>query len=308
MIPTLASLADRQHSVITTAQARECGYSPDEIRGLLRGGQWVAVRRGRYAAADTWERLDEHGRLAGRACAVLLGFRTTVAAISHATAAGLLKLPVPGLTRRPIEVTTASGHPRRGKDLVVHAHPLPSSDLVLADGWLMSTSAGRTVADCLRTLPFEDAVVLADAAFHLGLTSPDQVRSAIGNPPRPGARAAERALGAADARAESPGESRARLQIEAAFPGQFEQQVEVAGASGHAYRLDFGHRSLKVAGEYDGKDKYRTRDDLVAEKIREDDLRAIGWQFFRLVGEDLAVAGRVRSVVGRAIGLALRAA
>lgn len=307
MIPTLVSLAERQNSVVTTAQARECGYSTDEIRGLVRGGTWVALRRGRYVAAEVWQALDGHGRLAARSAAVLLGFRTTVAAVSHATAAGLMELPVTGLSRRPIEVTTASGNPRRVAGLVVHAHQLPASDLAMAGGWLLSTSPARTIADCLRTAPFEDAVALADAALHRGITEIEAIRRALGSPSRPGSRAAERVLRSVDGRAESPGESRARLQIEAAFPGQFDQQVVVRGASGRAYRLDFAHRALKVAGEYDGKGKYDTREDLIAEKVREDDLRATGWQFFRLVAEDLAVPGRVRSVVGRAMGLALRA-
>ena len=307
MIPTLASLAERQNSVVTTAQARECGYSPDEIRGLVRSGAWVALRRGRYVDAEAWQQLDQHGRLAARAAAVLLGFRTTVAAVSHVTAAGLWELPVRGVSRRPIEVTTASGNPRRMTGLVVHAHQLPVADLTMVGGWLLSTSPARTVADCLRTVPFEDAVALADAALHRGITDVEAIRRALGNPSRPGSRAAERVLRSVDGRAESPGESRARLQIEAAFPGQFDQQVVVSGASGRMYRLDFAHRTLKVAGEYDGKDKYGNRDDVVAEKVREDDLRAVGWQFFRLVAEDLAVPGRVRSVVGRAMGLALRA-
>lgn len=307
MIPALASLAQRQSSVFTTAQARECGYSPDEIRGRVRGGAWVAVRRGRYVATETWEGLDEHGRLAARSAAVLLGFRTTVAAVSHITAAGLWRLPVRGMSRRAVEVTTASGNPRRVPGLVVHAHQLPASDLAMVGGWLLTTSPARTVADCLRTLPFEDAVALGDAALHQGLADVEAIRRTLGSPPRPGSRAAERVLRSVDGRAESPGESRARLQIEAAFPGQFDQQVVVRGASGRPYRLDFAHRTLRVAGEYDGGEKYGTRDDLMAEKSREDDLRAVGWQFFRLVAEDLAVPGRVPAVVNRAMSLALRA-
>jgi hypothetical protein len=107
-------------------------------------------------------------------------------------------------------------------------------------------------------------------------------------------------------RSESLGESRARLQIEASFPGQFDQQVLKRGASGRLHRLDFAHRTLKVAGEYDGGEKYDARDDLMAEKAGEDDLRAMGWHFFRLVAQDVAVPGRVPAVVNRALSLAQR--
>lgn len=303
----LQSLAHQQFQVVTTAQAHECGYSVEEVRHALRSRSWMALRRGRYVQRSVWEGLDDLQQLEARASAVILGFRTSVVAVSHRTAAGIHGLPGGG-TKRAIEVTTASGRPRRAQGLVVHAHRLRTEDLTTHGGWLLVTSPARTVADCLRTLPYEDAVVMVDSGLQQGLVTIDSVVAALGDPPRPGARAAQRALAAANSGAESPGETRTRLLLDEAFPGRFESQVEIAGASGKVYRADFADPVLRVAGEYDGRDKYRTREDLVREKIREDDLRLVGWVFFRVTGADVKVPGRVASIAGRAIELARRAA
>src|ERR671920_328014 len=52
----------------------------------------------------------------------------------------------------------------------LHVARLPEEQLAIVDG-VLTTDATRTVVDLARTLPFESAVVAADAALAWGLTS-----------------------------------------------------------------------------------------------------------------------------------------
>jgi predicted transcriptional regulator of viral defense system len=78
-------IIQRQHGVISRAQALSCGISPDAIERLVRAGRWQALRRGVYTAYA-----GEPSRAAALWAVVLLA--GDGAALSHQTAAELFKI------------------------------------------------------------------------------------------------------------------------------------------------------------------------------------------------------------------------
>ena len=80
----------------------------------------------------------------------------------------------------------------------------------------------------------------------------------------------------------------------------FEPQVEIRTRSG-TYFVDFLSEELRLIVEFDGFEKYANVEDLVAEKIREDALRAKGYRIVRVIWRELfeegAVAAKIRDVL-----------
>ena len=52
-------------------------------------------------------------------------------------------------------------------------------------------------------------------------------------------------------------------------------------------RVDFLYEDIKLVIEVDGLGKYKSSQDLVAEKLREDRLRELGYAIVRLTWDDL---------------------
>ena len=64
--------------------------------------------------------------------------------------------------------------------------------------------------------------------------------------------------------------------------------------------IDLCWPELRIAVEFDGRLKYRTGDDVFAEKLRQDDIQAQGWIFLRVTWEDLR---EMRLVADRLLAL-----
>jgi hypothetical protein len=159
------------------------------------------------------------------------------------------------------------------------------------------TSAPRTLVDCAREWPLEDAVVAMDAALLAGRTTTDALRAAASATSGwPGASRAVRAAGLADGRAESPLETRGRLRILGSGLPAPELQVEIRAAGRLVAVVDAWFEQAAVAVEFDGRVKYtdpwRDRDAgqvLWEEKRREDELRALDIRVVRVVDADLGI-------------------
>ncbi|MFE9578035.1 hypothetical protein ACFYO1_16730 [Nocardia sp. NPDC006044] len=158
-------------------------------------------------------------------------------------------------------------------------------------------SPARTVVDLARTLPFEEAVVVGDAAmreYRLGTT--DLLEFLDYWPRRPGAAKARRAIMFMDARSESPGESRSRVRMHVAgLPAPKLQHVVTDTQSNFLARVDFALPELGIIGEFDGRAKYgrllrpgtTPAQAVYEEKLREDALRAQNLQVLRWTWPDL---------------------
>ena len=269
------------------------GYSGDEIRRSVRGGRLVVVRRGSYVdRASLPDKPEQRHALRVRAAAPDLAGD---AVISHASAAALFGLPLWGVRLDRIHVTR---HRRSGgrvdPRLHVHSAVLSTEDVVVIGG-LAVTSVARTVADLARSLPFEAAVGVADAALCKELVTHDELAGAVERGARrPGIGAARRVLAFADGRSQSPGESRSRVRMRwLGLPTpQLQMPIQTRIGICHA---DFGWPEFRAVGEFDGLIKYGAllrpgqspSEAVVEEKIREDAIRDEDWRVTRWIWDEI---------------------
>jgi hypothetical protein len=286
-----------------TAQMRGAGYTAGELDRMLRSGALTAVRRGVYVeGAPPDDDAARHALQVRCAVAELDGS----AVVSHVSAAVLHGLSVWGL---PLDVVTVTRNrrrsgARRGTEVHVHCAPLRPDEIIVVHG-IACTSVARTVVDVARVAPFEQAVVVADAALRAGLGRPDLTEALRLAKGWLGVPAARRAVAFADGRSESVGESRSRVAIAlAGLPApELQWQMRYGGSMG---RTDFGWVQQRTVGEFDGKVKYgrllkpgqEPGDVVYAEKLREDAIRAQGWEVVRWTWPDLndfaPTAARIR--------------
>jgi len=194
----------------------------------------------------------------------------------------------------------------RPADIVFHASELPKKHVTRLYN-LPVTTVARTVADLARTLPFMDAVVVADSALNQEkATKPELLQILKTCKGWPGVRQARRALEFADERAESPLESAARVVFAEAGLEPPELQVTIHGERAQfAARVDFLWRAQQVIAEADGLVKYNDRQDLLNERERDHQLREAGYiavhftwrEIFRTPEEVIA---RLRNALGAA--------
>jgi hypothetical protein len=283
------------------------GYSSDEVQRARRTGQLVSVRRGAYLRCG-----DE--RLTIPAARHTVFVRATIpelapgAVVSHVSAAVLHGLDVWNVPLERVHVTRPrSTGGRVGSVVHRHVAPLDPTEVTLLEG-VHVTCLARTVVDVARTVPFEQAVVVADSALatHPGLTRAALMAALARSAGWPGVPRARRVIGFADGGAKSPGESRSRIAIARAGLPAPQLQFPVTLVDGRAL-TDFGWASRRTVGEFDGEFKYgrlvppgRTPGEVVfAEKVREDAVRAQGFGFVRWIWDELddfdPVAARINA-------------
>lgn len=109
------------------------------------------------------------------------------AVISHVSAALLHGMDVWGIPLDRVGATRARGSgARRGNAVHLRAAPLDPDEIDDVCG-IAVTSRGRTIADIARSVPFEQAVVVADSALRKQLVTPAELDDALaGSVRRPG--------------------------------------------------------------------------------------------------------------------------
>jgi hypothetical protein len=258
--------------------------------------------------------------LAVRAAARELG---PDAVVSHASAAVLHGLPIWRTPLNQVHVTkNRSSGGRRSPRVHLHVASLAPGDVVELAG-IRVTSVLRTLADLARSAPFEQGVVVLDAALAGGLVDPEQLPDALHRVRRRrGVSLARRVAAFADGRSESVGESRSRVAIARAGLPPPVPQWEVRDDTGRLVgRVDFGWPEQGVVGEFDGRVKYGRTDwsgydsagrgrpqadrdpgeAVYREKRREDELRAQRLTVVRWAWADLERFEPVAARLGRAI-------
>ncbi|MEA4943357.1 MAG: hypothetical protein VB080_02855 [Propionicimonas sp.] len=274
---------------ITPQQWADAGRTRSQLRTELASQRLVRLRRGAYLATPLPTDWQLH-QLKLRATLPSLGPSTYFAYTSAAVAHGL-----PLLARRLGEVVvvrTGGGHGCVNPTLHARIAQLGDTETSIVDG-LPVTSLARTVADLVRTLPYDEAVMIADAGLRRGLDRDDLLAATHKGR---GCRMARRALLFADGRSESPGESLSRIRMEAAgLPAPELQQVILDRLGNFLARTDFCWEDYGIIGEFDGAVKYgrllkpgETAADVIkAEKRREQALIDAGWIVIRWTWDDL---------------------
>jgi hypothetical protein len=291
----LQRVTGRQNGVILRAQALEAGYSDSEIFRLRQRREWTMIRRGAYVVTRIWDALDDVGRHKMLIHAVI-NHLSAPAVPSHVSAAVLHNLRVWDIDLSVVHVTRADLHsPRFEAGVMHHAGALPERDLTVVDG-IVVTSIPRTVVDVGRSVEFERAVVVADSALaEIGKNNDPILHTLNAMRDWPGARAAGRAVEFSDGLSESVGESRLRVQFDRIGLPRPQLQVPIGFNDGMQDRVDFLFEEEQTVAEFDGQVKYGR---LLApdqepgtavwhEKIREDRIRDLGYEFVRSVWADL---------------------
>jgi Transcriptional regulator, AbiEi antitoxin len=159
----LAVLMRRQAGLFTRAQAMSCGYSTYQIRRRVRSGEWQAVF-GPVLAAP------------GLRLTAALRDVAAILAVQGATLGGpsaARRHGIPVTDPRSYLIAPAGTRVRLPGVRVVR-DSVPSRDRVVIDG-LPVTALPRTVFDCLRLLPEDDAQRLLAAARRCGWISADEL-------------------------------------------------------------------------------------------------------------------------------------
>ncbi|WP_166678322.1 type IV toxin-antitoxin system AbiEi family antitoxin domain-containing protein [Kribbella kalugense] len=293
MNPKLSVLAAARRGWFSRADALAAGYSDSELRRRLRAGQWSRLCRDVYVEPDTWpvgeQSWDRARRLHVLRTRAVVDRMGDGVVVSHQSAAVLHGLPSWGLDLSKVQVTKALGRARSDLVTDVHRSRFEPGEVTVVDG-LRVVSPARAIAETTCTSSYEVGVVLGDAALHQRLVTPEAlVTTADRHPFWPGSPAAREAARFANGLSESVGESRLRvLMANHGVPAPL-LQAEIRDETGRLIgRVDF-----LVAGrlivEFDGAQKYGGVGDVVmAEKWREDRLRACGYRVIRVSWADLA--------------------
>ena len=222
----------RLANMLTTAEALSAGVSPARLRTLVKGGQLWQVGRGVYVSAALAKPLEQSAgfRLALRAASVVAPLGRD-AVISHHTAARIHGLDLLDFAPDEIAITRIPGKGTRKSWQGVRAHvaALPARHVTSRLG-IPLTTAARTVVDLARTSSYAAGLVVADSALRSRLASEEQLRVVIADCPRwPGLRQAADVVAFADALAESPLESIARVAFRDQGLPPPELQIYVGG-------------------------------------------------------------------------------
>jgi hypothetical protein len=214
------------------------GRSDDELARLIRSQGWTRLRRGAYL--DGQLPPSASVRHALLVAATLADLRRP-AVVSHQSAAVLQGMPVWGarldrvhITRRPPASSQTTG------PLRCHVARLRDDELTEVGG-VVVTDPARTALDLARSLPFEPAVVVVDAALNERFVTHDELRRRLLDiAGTRGSRHAARVIAFADERSESVGESRSRVLLADLGLAPSTLQFEVTGSDGRFLgRTDF---------------------------------------------------------------------
>lgn len=235
--------------MIFPSDLKVLGLDDNATRAVLR--RLHKVGRGAYTIDRPSDPVQVHYL---RTVAALRHHTGTAAA--HVSAAVVHQLPLfrPDLTKVHLVSAGSSRLGRRGT-AVVHRQiwePNPP-----ADGMPVTTVA-QTIVDCARTQSRETAVVMADSALHMGLTTIEELHETTARVANMlGASRARAVVALADGRAESVGETRARLIcIDAGIA--VTPQVEICDESGRVItRLDLKVDGHNLGLAFDGRGKYQ---------------------------------------------------
>lgn len=135
----------------------------------------------------------------------------------------------------------------------LHAARLDPDEIVVVAG-VRVTSVARTVLDVARSLPFDAALVVADAALHRHLVTREELAIASDRAERRrGTPGASRVLAFADPGSMSVGETRSRIALrDAGLPAPVLQWPVVTGAGVVLGEVDFAWPGLRTVAEFDG--------------------------------------------------------
>lgn len=263
-MPPIARTLDARGGVASRTELLRWYSSPD-IRRAVDEGHIIRDARGRYALGTADEGLRAAHRLRAvmvcRSAAVFYGWR--------------LKTQPP----RP-EIAVPRGRKVSEIDrkrLLVSWRTIEPADLHGA----RVTSPTRTVVDCAITLPFDEALAVADSALRSGNVTRADLLGAAAAVKRAGRQRALRVAQHADPRAENPFESVVRA-ISLAVPRLALQPQVALASAGCTIHPDLADVGLGIAVEADSYEYHTTRQQIDIDCHRYTELGLDGWLVLRV--------------------------
>lgn len=293
----LRELAWQYDGVVTRERATSAGVSGQVWRRLVNAGKVHEIARGvGHVDADRCV-LSSRGLL--RAGLAAYGERAVAVLHSAARMHGMRGVPHEACAH---VATPDTASRRGGPGIVAYRRRLRADETVTVDG-LPVTTPVRTLADLVPRLSPEEGLAVLDSALHLGLVEEADLagieRASAG---RPGAGRVRPLLAIADGRAESPLESRVRLDCVRGGVAPDELQHEVALPGGGRARVDLAWLTglRPVFAEADGVDVHSRPDALFRDRARANELALVGALVLRFTWHDTLRRGRVAALVRRA--------
>jgi hypothetical protein len=299
----IATLAERQHGLISRDQAVAAGATAGQVRHRLANGRWRPVRRSVYAVngtPPTWHQ-------ATLAVCLALGERCW---LSHRTAARLWGLNLPGVrSRDTVEVLVPTGGQRTLDGVTCHRSGCVPSSHLTRRHHLPVTTLARTIVDCAPLLrPGDVAAVVDDAVRNHQLRIADLASTLVeGRRRHP---LALRAVLAAWQDGHDAGGSRRELGVlrairRARLPAPVQQhRVAVDGTTRY---LDFAYPDLLIGIEFDGFAEHgRIRSTFDDDRVRRNGLTLAGWMMLHVTSA--MTEAEIVAWVARALALRSRSA
>jgi very-short-patch-repair endonuclease len=265
--------------------------SRKEFRRSVDAGEIVRDAHGRYALPVADEALRAANRLSG--------------VVSHRSAALHWGWEIKTVPNQPDVTVRRKRHLAKGQADGVELH---WADLRPDDVTGMATSIERTLVDCMRSLPFDEALAIADSALrHRDITKARLVELADALS-GPGARQARRVAREATRLAANPFESVLRA-IGLIVQGlHLTPQVVIADHEGRG-RADLVDRERRLVVEAESHSFHSRRGALRRDCRRYTKLVLLDWRVLRFAWEDVMFhQDYVRECLEAAVGSADRQA
>ena len=300
--------------LVLTRDLASIGVSTRQLPAAVKAGTLVRIRQGVYVDAVSWKGLQawEQYRVRIEAAAETCKSPTI---FSHHSAASMLGIPTIDRGQPVHALTTFRGGGRSRAGIRRHLVEAGTIDAYEVDG-LLTTSRVHTVLDIAASAPFAEALVPLDHVLKpdagRGLQALTKVELLRNLPGRYGPAAERRVRAAiefADPASGSAGESYSRGLIRSAGFAAPTLQYEIRDSRGRVGWSDFYWEGSRTVGEFDGFAKYEKAEYLrgrtpgqvvVAEKMREDKIRATGRNVVRWVWSDLWTVGELERKLSEA--------
>lgn len=304
---TVASRLDPDVLVFTRRDLQSWGIDAAAVVPMTGLGLWTRLHHGIYVDSSTLADSSQ-GQRHLIFCQAAQRSLPAAAAAFGPTGAVAHGLPVDRAIIGDLHLTRTRSHDQRAfrrrvsrENLLpaVHVHSYRPLGATVLQGVL---TVGRAMAavSCAAMSDREWAVATMDAAIWLDSAgSAELAEAADAMPGARGMGVVRAALPLVRWGAQSPLESLSRVRLCDRGIEEPELQASVHDRGGLIGYVDMLWRRQWVIGEADGQMKYLTRDDLLAEKAREDRLREQGFRVVRWTWDEIMrrpddVADRIR--------------
>jgi hypothetical protein len=289
------AIASTQGGVFTREQAAQDGYSPYQVRRLVREGRWVQVVGDVYRTSSTV--LTPMGLARASFLAAVCE-----AAVSHTTSGAVRDLRVP--PDPDVHLTVPLDSRVRFKGVRTHRVPLADADVEVIDG-VVTTTLPRTVVDLMLWLPEDQGRALViDALQRRRIDVPTieaQLRT-VGR--RHGVCRARSVLADVIGTPHSEMEMRVHRILRGAGIAGWLANAPIEDADGLVGYVDLLFPREHVVVELDGRAYHSDPDRFQLDRTRQNRLVALGYVVLRFTWDDVVhradgVVAQVRAALTR---------